>query len=185
MNRASNPVNANASSHGARSITLLTQGAGPRYKLMITFRLAMRDAVTNQAVHGSVVPSGCPTRQAQQEYPLWDSYQMYDQEAPSSPLQSLRETISPQQEIFQKVMPLRAVSLREPRVRIRVPSSSVHTGFKQLFIVQFREQDDRNNRSDETHKHIGLRVPEVTLRSQKGFGISRIRKRSHPFKNFV
>ena len=61
----------------------------------------------------------------------------------------------------------------------------LRAGFLQIFIVQFRKQNERNHRTDQTQEHIALRVPDVTLCPQKGFGIRRIGKRGQPFNNFV
>lgn len=51
--------------------------------------------------------------------------------------------------------------------------------------MQFREQDERNDRAYQTQEHIRLRIPDVTLCSEEGLSIGWIGKGSQPFNDLI
>ena len=54
-----------------------------------------------------------------------------------------------------------------------------------LRVVHTRQQRERGDGADERHEHVGLRVPWIALRAEKGVGGFLALKRDEPFDEFV
>lgn len=86
-------------------------------------------------------------------------------------------------------MNLVSVPLAQPAAAVnaanRINKRSAHSNFLKIFIVQFSKHDEGGNRAYQAPEHIGLRIPDVTLCSQKSFGIGWIGKSCQKFKYLV
>ena len=55
----------------------------------------------------------------------------------------------------------------------------------QILVVQFRQQDERDDRTDQAQEHVALCIPDIALCSEEGLRVGRIGKGSQPFDDFV
>jgi hypothetical protein len=53
------------------------------------------------------------------------------------------------------------------------------------FVVQFGKKDQAGNRANQAEEHIGLRIPQIPLGTQKGCRIPRAGQRCQPFDNLI
>ena len=56
---------------------------------------------------------------------------------------------------------------------------------RQIFVVQSRQQNSCNSRTDETPEHVGLRIPDVALCSQKSLRVRGIGKGGQPLDDLI